>query len=587
MIRLLSRKPLQKPNNLPLQDGVGKRQRHPAAPWLVGVGFLLFFTHLYPLLRLIQRALSQQGSFTLEHIRWLLETPRVHLALRHSLFVSAASTALDMVAGFFLAVLIHRSNLPGRSGIRLLFLSPLVIPPQVLALAWIQWAGPVGYLQQGLRRLLHQQGALWSLYTPGGIVLLLSLFSLPITYLTLAAGLSRLAKHTEEAARLDGANGLQVWLYITLPLLRPYLGAAAVLAFLSAFGNFGIPALLGIPGRYLTLPTLLYQEVINFSREGFGRSAGLALLFGLPVLVLWGLQQRRRPEESLEPSAELTEQYALGRERWLWSGLLWLLTLVLVVGPLFALAATALLRAYGLPLTWANLTWAHFHFVIFDLERARRAIVHSLGLATGAAGVSGSLALFLGYGLTRLRLPLLRLLSLIVDLPYALPGIIFALSLILVWLPSPLPGLNLYGTLWLIFMAYLGRFLSFALQPMQAAWRSLDTSLEEAASVDGANWIQTLRYVLLPLLTPTLAAAMLLVFLQAFGELTLSALLAGSGTETVGWLIFGLQQGGFTQQAAALSLLLLLLLLAIATLLNQLRLYRTRSQCSARRDSGA
>ncbi|MFQ3612883.1 MAG: iron ABC transporter permease [Cyanobacteriota bacterium] len=545
--------------------------RHPVAPWLMGVAVILVFTHGYPLLMLMQRALSREGALSLENIHWLLETPRVHLALRHSLWVSAASTGLALMGGLVLAVLTTQTDLPGRGILRVLFLSPLVIPPQVLALAWIQWAGPVGYLQQGLRWGLGRQGALWSLYTPGGIILLLSLFTLPIAYLTLVAGLSRLQKQTEEAARLDGANLPQVWLYVTLPLLRPYIGAAAVLVFLGAFGNFGIPALLAIPGRYITLPTLLYQEVINFSSDGFGRSAALAVLFGLPAILFLGLQQRGRGQEGLDPGHEPPERYRLAWVRWLGSGILMAVATLVIVGPLFAMASTALLRAYGLPLLWSNLTLEHFRFVIFELERARRATWHSLGLASAAAVLSSCVAVILGYALTRLKTPLLPVLSLIVDLPYALPGIIFALSLILVWLPSPLPGLTLYGTLWLILIAYLGRFLAFALQPIQAAWRSLDTSLEEAASIDGADMIQSFRYVLLPLLTPALVAAMLLVFLQSFAELTLSALLVGSGTETLGWLVFGLQQGGYTHQAAALSTLLVLTLFTIAAGIQWIR----------------
>ncbi len=541
------------------------------APWLVGVAVILLFTHVYPLLMLMQRALSGEGGISLENIRWLLETPRVHLALRHSLWVSAAATVIALIGGLVLAVITTQTDLPGRGILRVLFLSPLVIPPQVLALAWIQWAGPVGYLQQGLRSVLGRQGALWSLYTPGGIILLLSLFTLPIAYLTLVAGLSRIQKQTQEAARLDGANLLQVWLYITLPLLRPYVGAAVVLAFLGALGNFGIPALLAIPGRYITLPTLLYQEVINFSGDGFGRSAALAMLFGLPAILFLGVQQQGRFQEGLDPTHESPQRYCLGWIRWLWSGILLGITLLVIVGPLFAMTSTALLRAYGLPLVGSNLTLEHFRFVIFDLERARRATVHSLGLASGAALLSSSVAVILGYALTRLKTPLLGVLSLIVDLPYALPGIIFALSLILVWLPSPLPGLTLYGTLWLILIAYLGRFLAFALQPIQAAWRSLDTSLEEAASMDGADIIQSFRYVLLPLITPALTAAMLLVFLQSFAELTLSALLVGSGTETLGWLVFGLQQGGFTHQASALSTLLVLTLFSLAAGIHWLK----------------
>jgi iron(III) transport system permease protein len=525
----------------------------------------LVLTHAYPLWRLLQRALSGEG----ENIRWLLETPRVHLALVHSLWVSAVSATLALVGGLVLAVLTTQTDLPGRSILRVLFLSPLVVPPQVLALAWIQWAGPVGYLQQGLRWILGGQGSLWSLYTPGGIILLLALFVLPIAYLTLVAGLSRLSKQAQEAAQLDGANLLQVWLFITLPLLRPSVAAAAALAFLGAWGNFGIPALLGIPGRYLTLPTLLYQEVINFGGDGFGRSAALALLFGLPALFFLAWSQQ--PQAGLDPGEAPPDPYRLGWLGWLLSGILFAAALLVILGPLLAMAATALLRAYGLPLVWSNLTLEHFRLVLFELERVRRATLHSLGLAGGAALLCSGMATILGYALTRLKARLLALLSFIVDLPYALPGLIFALSLILVWLPPPLPGLSLYGTLWLILMAYLGRFLALALQPMQAAWRSLDTSLEEAASIDGASLLQTFRYILLPLLAPALTAAVLLVFLQSFAELTLSALLVTSRSETFGWLIFGLQQGGYTHQAAALSTLLVLVLFGLAAGIQALR----------------
>lgn len=548
-----------------------RRRGHPVLPWLAGVSLILLLTNIYPLLTLLTRAFGGAAGVSLAHFRWLLETARVHSALRNSLYVSGSATLLALGLGLILAVLTVKTDLPGKQLIRTLFLAPLIIPPQILALAWLQWAGPVGYLQQALRWLLQRQGRLWSLYGPGGIVLLLTIFVLPIVYLTLASGLSRQPRQTEEAARIDGANVLQVWLYITLPLLRPYLGAAAALAFLGALGNFGIPALLAIPARYATLPTLLYQEVIGFSSGGFGRASALALLFGLPALVFLAVQRYLlRHDRGLEPASERAI-YPLGRLGWLLSAALMLATALLVVGPLIAMALTALLRAYGLPPTPANLTLRHFYFVLFELTRARRAALHSLSLASGAAVIGAGLAVILGYSFTRLKGRWLTLLRLAVDLPYALPGIIFALSLILVWLPSPLPGINLYGTVWLLLVAYLGRFLAFALQPLQAAWLSLDHSLEEAASIDGASLMQSFRYVLLPLVAPAATAAVLLVFLQALAELTLSALLAGSGAETLGWLVFGLEQGGFSNQAAALSTLLLIALLAVAALAHKLQ----------------
>jgi len=217
---------------------------------------------------------------------------------------------------------------------------------------------------------------------------------------------------------------------------------------------------------------------------------------------------------------------------------------------------------------WENLTLDHFRFVLFELDRARVAARNSFILASGSAMVCSSVAAVVGYVVARRRASWLQM---VVNLPYALPGIVFALSLILVWISPPIPGLRLYGTLGVLFLAYLGRFLALALQPIAAAWRQVDASIEEAAEVDGASLGQSLVFVLAPVIAPSLAVAALLVFLQALVELTLSAILAGSGTETLGWLVFGLEQGGFTTQSAALSALIMLALLAPAALLGLLR----------------
>lgn len=540
--------------------------RHPLTPWLVVVGVVLLFTSFYPLLELAWRAVTVDGRVTTENLRWLASA-RVGTALGHSLSVSVAATVFALAGGALLALLTTRTDVVLRRAVQLAFLAPLVIPPQVLAIAWLQWAGPVGYLQGGLRALLGRDGQLWSLYGPGGVTLLLTLFVLPVAFLTLAAGLQRIGREVEEAASLDGASPGDIWRYILLPLLRPHLSAAALLCFLGALGNFGIPALLAIPARYSTLPTLLYQEVVAVSSGGLGRAAALALLFGLPATGALWLQGRFLAGNESRPLGGEGRAVRTPLQRWRWplSLSLWLITLLLVLGPLFAMSATATLRAYGLPLTPENLTLEHLRFIL-TLDRAQRAAWHSLLLAVGAALLGACLAVVIGYALTRLKGRVLSVTRLAVELPYALPGLIFALALILVWLPSPLPGVSLYGTLWLLLIAYLGRFLAFALQPIRAAWQQLDPSLEEAARVDGATLTQTFRFVLLPLVAPSVLVAVLLVFLQAFAELTLSALLAGSGTETLGWLVFGLEQGGYTNEAAALGVLLVLALLGVASL---------------------
>jgi len=544
----------------------------PAGLVLAGLLVVLLFTNVLPLYRLLERALSSTA------LAYLWENPQARRALAHSLRISVSSALLATLIGGALLFMLERLTLPGRRALRLLLFVPLVVPPQILAIAWIGWAGPVGTLTRFVREGLGLEHAPWLLYSEGGIVLLLTIFAIPIAYLTIGAGLTRVPRHLEEAARLDGASLAVVALHILTPLLRPYVLAALMLAFLAAIGNFGIPALLGIPARFITLPTLIYQRITSFAAGGFSQAAALALLMAVPaVLVLWTQLRLNRRAATLDSQLDAPHRYHLQRRfAWPLAALVWLVIgLLMTAGPFISMLLLSLTRAYGLPPTLANLDLRHYQFVLTGLESFPRALTHSLLLAGGAATLAALMALALGYLLLRLG-ERGTLLQLLIDLPYALPGIVFALALILTWLPSPIPGVRLYGTVWLLGFAYVGHYLAFALQPIGAAWRQLDPALEEAARIDGAGTLQALRLVLLPVMLPTVVVAALLVFLNAFSEISISALLAGSRAETLGWLVFGLEQAGDTNRAAALSVVLVSVLGGLGLLVALLRRWAGR-----------
>jgi iron(III) transport system permease protein len=543
----------------------------PAGLALAGLLVLLAFTSALPLVRLVQRALDPAA------LGWLFENPQARRAVQHSLRVSVWVSVFATFAGAVLVFLLERLALPGRRGLRLLLLVPLIVPPQILAIAWLGWAGPAGILTRWVRAAFDLTAPPWTLYGEGGIVLLLTVFALPVTYLTLGAGLTRVPKSLEEAARLDGAGLLAIGTRILAPLLRPYLLAAAMLAFLAALGNFGIPALLGIPARFLMLTTLVYQRVTSFASGGFAQAAALALVLVVPALfALWAQQRLNRRADALDSQLEAPHRYALGRWRWPLAGAVWFLVGgLMTLGPFGAMVVTSLVHAVGVAPTLDTLDFRHYAFVLTRLEAFPRALTHSLLLAGGAAAVAALIALALGYVLVRLRGRGVAL-QLLVDLPYALPGIVFALALVLAWLPSPIPGVRLYGTVWLLGFAYVGHYLAFALQPIGAAWRQLDPGLEEAARIDGAGTLQAMRFVLLPVIAPTVLVAGLLVFLNAFSEISLSALLAGSRAETLGWLVFGLEQGGDTNRAAALSVVLVAVIAVLGLVVAGVRRWARR-----------
>ncbi|TVR90929.1 MAG: iron ABC transporter permease [Trueperaceae bacterium] len=534
---------------------IARRVASPAGLALAGLVAVLLFTNALPLWRLVERAID------VDALRWLVENPQARRASVHSLRVSTLTAVLATGLGAMSVFLLERLALPGRRGLRLLLLIPLIVPPQILTIAWLGWLGPAGTVTRAAQSLIGAPRPPWTLYSEWGIVLLLTVFALPVAYLTLTAGLQRLPRSVEEAARIDGANVLTLGLRVVAPLLRPYLLASLVLTFLAALGNFGIQALLGIPARFITLPTLIYQRITSFSAGGFAQAAALALLMAIPALfVLWLQVRLNRRSDAVESQLDTPLRYPLGRWRWPAAALAWtLLGGFVTLGPFVSMLLTALTRAYGLPPRLENLDLRHFTFVLMELDAFPRALQHSLLLAGGAAVIAALMALALGYVLTRSGqrgIPL----QLLVDLPYALPGIVFALALVLTWLQSPIPGLRLYGTVWLLLLAYVGHYLAFALQPLGAAWRQVDPSLEEAGRIDGASTLQVLRHVLLPIMAPTVLVAALLVFLNAFSEISISALLAGSRAETLGWLVFGLEQAGNTNQAAALSVVLVAIL---------------------------
>src|SRR6185436_11154757 len=237
---------------------------------------------------------------------------------------------------------------------------------------------------------------------------------------------------------------------------------------------------------------------------------------------------------------------------------------VVLALPLTALAMTSLVPAVGVPLTAASATLENYHFVLFEHAAARRAFRNSFGLSATAAVAIVLMAVPLAYFVVWRRSRLLRAVNIVTEVPYALPGVVLAIAAILLFLkPLPLVGVSLYNTIWIILFCYLARFLVLGLRPIISGYHQLDRTLEEAAQIVGARLIRRLSTIILPLVAPAAAAGALLIFLTAFNELTVSALLWSSGAETLGVIFFSFQQGGDSTYAAALGTLTVIVTTAL------------------------
>ena len=218
--------------------------------------------------------------------------------------------------------------------------------------------------------------------------------------------------------------------------------------------------------------------------------------------------------------------------------------------------ATSSSMRVTVPLTWTTATLANYAFVLFDHDAARRALVNSFGLSATAAIVIVLIAVPLAYFLVWRRTRLLRLIHLALEMPYALPGVVLAIAAILLFLkPLPIVGVSLYNTIWIILFCYLARFMVLGLRPVISGYYQIDRTLEEASQIAGARLPRRLRTIVFPLVAPAATAGALLIFLTAFNELTVSALLWSSGSETLGVVFFSFQQGGDSTYAAALGAL--------------------------------
>lgn len=537
---------------------------------LAALGLYVLGLCVWPLLRLLGTVFADGLPEGLAFIGQVWSGRAARVATLNTLEASLWATALSVGLGTGMAFMVSLSDLRGRMVLVFLLILPLLIPPQVSALAWLNLIGPQSPLWglpwlEGFRPLRNP------LLGREGVVLVMGLEHAPIVFLAVRAGLRALPADLIDAARGAGAGPMGAVGRVVLPLMLPSIAAGAALAFVSAIGNFGVPALLGIPGRYPMLSTLIYQRLSGFGPTALPEVAALALILALMAMAGIALQgvMLRRFAVATDRTLGRHRGFALGR--WFWPAhvTVWGLMLVISVLPLLALVGAALVPAVGVRLSADSVTLHNIFHVVSGLGASQRAFANSLLLATLTAAMTMAAAVPLAWLMLTRRSVVARGLNLAADAPYVLPGIVLSIAFILTFLP-PLPvlGISLYNTLWILLLAYLARFFALALRPVIAALSQIDPALEEAARSAGARGLRRLVSIVLPMLAPAIGAGAILVFLGAFSELTVSALLWSRGNETVGVVIFSLYDEGNTTAASAVAVWVLGIVLMLAGLVS-------------------
>jgi len=541
---------------------------------ILGIAILvLVVCVVYPLFTIIHQSFKFEGRLSLVNYWQIVQKAANFRALRHSLEVATLSTLFATVIGTFLAWLVARTDLPLRGFLRAAFVLPFIVPPFIGAIAWLQLLGPVGYLNKFYMALTGSTKALWNIYGPDGIILVMTLHNYPLVYLTVLGGLERMNPELEEAAQISGSPIFAVMKDITLPLMAPTIAAGAVLAFIAAIANFGIPAVLGFSARYFVLTTKIYDAIdLGWVGNNLSIAACLSIilsLFAAAGLLLSRLYLKGKEYTTLSGKSIYPNIVPLGVHKYWLLPLALLVVLITTMAPVIAIVLTSLIKAYGLPPTLDNLTLDNFKHVLFLLPAGKRAIRNSLFLAVGAATIVSLLGSLIAYIVVKTKIRFRFVLDFFATMPYSIPGTVVALAMILAWIrPLPLINVVLYNTIWIILIAYVARYLAFGVRTTAGALAQIHDSLEEAALISGANWWQSFKDIVIPLIRPGLFASWFLVFMPCLRELTISILLWSVGHETIGVLVYNLQDAGDICDSAALAVIMMSVL-TVANLLTR------------------
>jgi iron(III) transport system permease protein len=518
-----------------------------------------------PILLILWTALFVDGSLNTRDILKVLSQPDTYEALKNSLIIAAGVTFFSTITGVFFAWLVSRTDLPLKETMKVLFLIPFMLPPFIGALAWKMLLSPrAGYINKFLSDLFGLDGSLFNIYSLSGIIAVETMYLFPFVFIQVAGALERMDPTLEESARISGAGLLTITRKITIPLMTPSIAAGALLVALYSLAHFGVPAILGTERGIYNIPTKIYEQIYQSGgsfvaiRTGTILSSILLIAAGLILyiqnLVLKAGRFQVIAGKSMRPM--LLKLRGLKIPLLLFSILYIFVTVILPTATIFLVGS---LKTYGISFTLENMGLANLKYILFQWKMTKDAIWNSLYLALGAASVTMIVGTLISYSIVKIKVRGRFILEFLGLLPFSVPGTVIAIGVILMW--SGKFGINLYNTAWIIFIAYIARYMAFSLKSNSAALEQVSDSLEEAARACGATHWQSLKDIVIPLIKPGMVAAFFLVFLPALRELTTSILLYGPRTRTIGVAIYALNEDGETVYAATLASVALVIII--------------------------
>jgi iron(III) transport system permease protein len=545
------------------------RLKDPTFPVWIGAALLLVFLMLFPLGAIFRASLWDDTGFTLSRYLEVFTNEQFLKAIWNTLIISTWVGVIAVVIGALLAWLVARTDLPWKKPIRALVMASFVTPPFLGAFAWTLLAGPnAGALNKLYRAVTGSEEAIFNIFTMPGLIFVMALYSFPFVFSMIANVCELISSDLEDAAEILGANKWRTAWTVTLPLAMPALIAGFILAFLHSLSLFGAPAILGLPAGLHTITTQIWALFQYPPRLDMAAAFSVPLL--LATMALIAVQKKLLGRKGYSTVGGKGGQKRLIRLGWGRVPMLFFVLGILSLSvflPYWILLKAALSKAWALPLTWDNFTLHNLSFTFFEYGDTQLAIYNTfkLGLITATFGTL--LATLIAYITNRNLFRGARYLSFFALAPLVIPGIVLAVGLFIVYTRPPLV---LYGTIWILFVAFLTKEMPIGFSQAESTFKSIHPELEDASRIIGANRLTALKDITAPLARSGLIAAWSFIFIGVIRELSAAILLFAPKSKVVSVVIFDLKEEGQVGVIAVLGILLLVVSFAVILTVQRL-----------------
>jgi iron(III) transport system permease protein len=544
--------------------------------------FVLGVLVLYPLGWLIRLSVAdrtRQVEVTLSAFEEVYLSPELYSVLLNTLVVCVGTTLLALALGVPLAWLAERSDAPLASRLTMLTLLPFVTSPYIGAIAWGLLAAPrSGFLNHLVRQVIGSsaQTGPFDIYSQFGMIWVMGLFSVPYVYLFAGAALRSIDPSLEEAGLVSGSNWRRMLRRVTLPLVFPALFSGALITFVLAISQFGVPQVLGVPARSYVLSTLIYRQMKVYPVNEPAAAALSFLVVAICFLALYihGAVTGRQRHTTITGKGLKPRKVRLrGAWRLAATTFIAVYLTVVVVAPYVVLVYGSVVQFWTTRPTLDMFTLRNYQFMLFEYRATYTAIANSLILSIGAATACAVLALVAAQIVVRGRSRFRHVIEHVIMLPLGIPGTVLAVGLLAAWIRPPLV---LYGTTWLLLVGYIAHFVPLSFRGSKSSLLQLHPELEESARVSGSTWLRSLVRIVAPLTAPGITAGWIILFVTSIRELSTSVLLYTPTNEVLAVLVFDMWESGRYPEVAVLSIISVLV--AVVVLWLAIRLGRLRFQ---------